>query len=106
MNDKAQNTSAHYCKKKVCCPHGVIGPANIKYAQKTNINGRPALRLTDKGTHSSCCGPQIWEALRCTSDHKVFIEGKLAFRMNDITLHCKETPGKLIEGSNNVNIGG
>jgi uncharacterized Zn-binding protein involved in type VI secretion len=107
MNDKAQCTS-HTCKKKVCCspPHSVIGPANITSAKKTHINGRPALRVGDKGTHSSCCGENMWEAMRCTGEHKVFIEGKPAFRVNDITLHCKKDQGFLIEGSPDVIVGG
>jgi len=36
----------------------------------------------------------------------VFINGKPAMRKDDMTTHCVGSPGKLIEGSNNVNTGG
>lgn len=100
LGDKAQGTSdAHGCPG---CPHPVVGPA-ISGSPNVNTNGRPALRVDDQGIHAACCGPNMWQAAQGSAT--VFINGKPAVRMNDQTRHCGGS-GKLIEGSDNVIIGG
>jgi uncharacterized Zn-binding protein involved in type VI secretion len=64
----------------------------------------PALRKDDSGVHAACCGPNMWRATQGSAT--VFINGKPAHRLNDMTLHCEVGTGKLIQGSSNVIIGG
>lgn len=100
LGDKAQGTSdAHGCPG---CPHPVVGPA-IRGSDTVNINSRPALRKDDQGIHAACCGANMWQAAEGSAT--VFINDKPAVRMNDQTRHCGGS-GKLIEGSDNVIIGG
>jgi uncharacterized Zn-binding protein involved in type VI secretion len=100
LGDKAQGASdAHGCPG---CPHPVVGPA-ISGSSNVNINSRPALRVDDTGIHAACCGANMWQAAEGSAT--VFINGKPAVRQNDPTRHCGGQ-GKLIEGSDNVFIGG
>jgi uncharacterized Zn-binding protein involved in type VI secretion len=100
IGDKAQvQADAHGCPG---CPHPGVGPA-INGSNNVNINGRPALRKDDPGIHAICCGPNMWTAQQGSST--VFINGKPAFRMNDPSKHCGGM-GKLIEGSDDVIVGG
>jgi uncharacterized Zn-binding protein involved in type VI secretion len=89
---------AHGC---VACPHVCIGPA-ITGAPTVLINGRPALRVTDKGIHAACCGPNMWTAIQ--GSPTVIIESQQAHRLGDTNQHCGGV-GKLIEGSVDVIIG-
>lgn len=99
LGDKAQvPADGHGCPG---CPHPAIGPA-ISGSGNVNINGRPALRVTDKGMHAACCGSNTWEAVKGAPG--VFINGKAAHRLGDANQHCGGQ-GKLVEGSSNVNIG-
>ena len=100
LGDKA-NTSAdkHGCPG---CPHPGTGPA-IMGSPDVSINGRPALRVDDVGIHAVCCGPNMWKAK--DGSGTVFINGKAAHRNGDPTKHCGGD-GKLIEGSEDVLIGG
>lgn len=66
------------------------------------VNGRPALRMTDRGVHTPCCGPNTWMAQGGSAT--VFINGKPAHRMGDMTLHCGGL-GRLAEGSSDVIVG-
>jgi uncharacterized Zn-binding protein involved in type VI secretion len=100
VGDKAQVQScSHGCP---ACPHPGVGPS-ISGSPDVNVNGLPALRVEDKGIHAICCGPNMWEAQKGSST--VFINGKAAHRQNDPTKHCGGS-GKLIEGSNDVLVGG
>lgn len=90
---------AHGCP---ACPHPVIGPAVVGSGDVL-INGRPALRIGDMGTHAVCCGPNIWNAQ--SGSGTVLINGKGAFRLGDLSKHCGGL-GQLIEGSMDVIIGG
>lgn len=86
----------------LCCSHNVTGPAIIG-SDDVYFNGLKALRLGDTGIHSQCCGSNTWE---CTQGSgTVFINGKPSVRKGDTTTHCGGT-GKIIDGSNNVFIGG
>jgi uncharacterized Zn-binding protein involved in type VI secretion len=67
------------------------------------VNGQPALRVTDPGTHSSCCGPNTWKANSGSSTCK--INNLKAHRKTDATKHCGGM-GQLIQGSPNVTVGG
>ena len=86
----------------VCCTHNCTGPAT-KGSNNVNINGQPAVRVTDTGVHSSCCGPNQWTAVKGSST--VNINGLKAHRKTDTTQHCGGV-GQMIEGSGNVNVGG
>lgn len=100
LGDKSQvPADAHGCP---ACPHPCIGPA-IQGSPDTNVNGRPALRVGDKGVHAACCGPNMWTASQGSGT--VFINNKPAHRMGDADQHCGGS-GKLIEGSPNVIVGG
>jgi len=68
-----------------------------------NVNSLPALRVGDPGIHAACCGPNTWKA--SAGSGTVFINNKAAHRLGDADQHCGGQ-GKLIEGSNNVIVGG
>jgi uncharacterized Zn-binding protein involved in type VI secretion len=67
------------------------------------VNFRPALRVGDKGIHAACCGPNMWTAVKGSGS--VFINNMPAHRMGDTDQHCGGV-GTLIEGSNDVIVGG
>ena len=83
------------------CPHTAVGPA-ILGSPNVYVNGKPALRVDDKGVHAACCGPNMWTAT-AGAPH-VFINGKKAHRKGDEDAHCGAT-GQLIQGSGNVFVG-
>lgn len=100
VGDKSQcPADAHGCP---ACPHPCIGPA-IAGSPNVNVNGLPAVREGDKGIHAACCGPNSWTA--AAGSGTVFINSKPAHRMGDAVTHCGGS-GHLIEGSNNVMVGG
>ena len=100
LGDKAQvQQDAHGCPG---CPHPGVGPA-IAGSTDVFVNGRPALRVDDVGVHAVCCGTNMWQAQQGSAT--VFINGKAAFRQNDPSRHCGGS-GKLIEGSDDVIVGG
>jgi uncharacterized Zn-binding protein involved in type VI secretion len=66
-------------------------------------NSRPAFRKNDNGLHAACCNTNTWEAVQGSAT--VFINNKEAVRLGDRTKHCGGS-GTMIEGSNNVMIGG
>jgi uncharacterized Zn-binding protein involved in type VI secretion len=100
LGDKANCPSdTHGCPG---CAHAVIGPA-IAGSTDVNVNKRPALRVGDPGQHAACCKANTWSAAKGSGT--VFINGKPAHRLGDDTLHCGGK-GQLVEGSNNVLVGG
>src|SRR5579859_3757825 len=99
LGDRATGTAdAHGCP---ACPHSVMGPG-VSGSPDVNVNGRPALRVSDQGKHAACCAGNSWEAN--TGSATVFINGKAAHRIGDLTVHCGGT-GKLAEGSADVIVG-
>ncbi len=99
LGDKAQvPVDAHGC---LACPHTAIGPA-ISGSPDVMINFRPALRISDKGIHAPCCGPNTWVASQGSAT--VLINYLGAHRLGDQNQHCGG-PGLLIEGSTDVIIG-
>lgn len=86
---------------KFCCPHEAIGPAT-QGSPDVWVNGMPALRVTDTGIHSSCCGPQIWVAK--DGAPTVEINGLRAHRKLDQDQHCGGM-GYMVEGSPDVFVG-
>lgn len=83
------------------CPHACTGPAIIG-SPDVLVNNKPALRISDNGTHAVCCGPNTWTAVQgCPS---VLINGKAAHRFGDKDMHCGGM-GNLIEGSPDVFVG-
>ena len=100
LGDKSQaQADAHGCP---ACPHPVTGPA-VQGSPDVLVNFLPALRVTDMGIHAACCGPNIWTAVQGSST--VLINFLAAHRMGDADQHCGG-PGKLIEGSPDVIVGG
>jgi uncharacterized Zn-binding protein involved in type VI secretion len=87
---------------KPCCPHTCEGPATSG-SPNVEVNQKQALRVSDPGTHKTCCGANKWNAKNGSST--VFINNLKAHRLGDATKHCGGT-GKLIEGSPNVIVGG
>lgn len=99
VGDMAFSASdAHGCP---VCAHPVMGPA-IVGSDNVLINNRKALRVTDSGIHSACCGSNSWVAK--DGARAVFINGLRVHRQGDATRHCGGA-GQLIEGSPNVLIG-
>lgn len=86
----------------LCCPHPAVGPA-IAGSENVMVNGRPALRMGDNGVHAACCGPNTWTAVKGSGT--VMINNKPAHRLGDTDAHCGGV-GTLIEGSNDVMVGG
>ena len=101
LGDKAQVPAcAHGCP---ACPHPALGPAIIG-SPDVLINTMPALRVDDEGIHMACCGPNTWKATMGSAT--VLINNKAAHRQNDLTTHCHAMPGRLIDGSADVIVGG
>ncbi|MFM7201684.1 MAG: PAAR domain-containing protein [Myxococcota bacterium] len=90
---------AHGCPS---CPHPVQGPAT-QGSPTVIVNNQPALRVGDPGTHAACCGGNSWTAAQGSGT--VLIDGKPAFRQSDSSRHCGGQ-GQLIQGSQNVWVGG
>ncbi|MEO8843389.1 MAG: PAAR domain-containing protein [Kofleriaceae bacterium] len=100
LSDKSSvPADAHGCP---ACPHPCVGPA-VSGSADVMTNKLPSLRVGDKGIHMACCGPNTWTAKEGSST--VFINNKKAHRLGDADQHCGGN-GMLIEGSNNVMVGG
>jgi len=67
------------------------------------VNNKPALRVSDNGVHSACCGPNSWVASKGSGT--VFINKLPAHRLGDMDMHCGGV-GNMVEGSSNVMVGG
>jgi uncharacterized Zn-binding protein involved in type VI secretion len=87
---------------KTCCPHTCVGPA-ITGSPNVLVNNLPALRVTDSGIHAACCGPNTWLALQGSTT--VLINNLAAHRVFDLDMHCGG-PGRMVQGSPNVLVGG
>jgi outer membrane protein OmpA-like peptidoglycan-associated protein len=100
LGDKANvPADAHGCP---ACPHPGTGPA-ITGSTDVFVNSRPAVRVDDQGIHAACCNTNMWTANQGSAT--VFINNKAAHRLGDKTKHCGGS-GNLIEGSDNVMVGG
>ncbi len=100
LGDKSKVPSdGHGC---ICCNHTCVGPA-IKGSPDVKVNGMPAVRVTDNGQHSSCCGANTWIAQMGSAT--VYINNLAAHRKGDQDTHCGGV-GNMIEGSPNVITGG
>ena len=100
LSDKSKvEGDAHGCP---ACPHTAVGPAIIG-SPNVNINKRPALRVGDVGIHAACCGPNMWTATKGSAT--VMVNKRAAHRKGDMDTHCGGV-GNLIEGSDDVIIGG
>jgi uncharacterized Zn-binding protein involved in type VI secretion len=78
-----------------------IGPA-VEGSPDVFVNMMPALRVTDTGIHSACCGPNTWIAKE--GSNVVLINNLPAHRMFDQDIHCGG-PGFMVEGSDDVYVG-
>jgi uncharacterized Zn-binding protein involved in type VI secretion len=100
LGDKSQvPADGHGC---LACPHTCIGPA-VMGSPDVFVNNRPAVRVTDNGTHAACCGPNTWIAAKGSS--VVMINGLAAHRKGDQDTHCGGV-GAMVEGSDDVETGG
>lgn len=99
LGDVAENPKdEHGCNG---CPHGVKGPFTAGSAT-VFVNGKPAIRETDSGIHTACCGPNTYTAKGCSGT--VTYNGLGAHRVSDATTHCGGT-GECKQGSSNVLVG-
>jgi uncharacterized Zn-binding protein involved in type VI secretion len=76
------DADAHGCP---ACPHPTRGPV-IVGSPNVLINGRPAARMGDTGTHAACCGPNTFTIAE--GDPHVLINGKPAAKSGSKTIHC------------------
>src|ERR1700733_754717 len=82
LGDEAKPPAdAHGCP---ACPHPAVDPA-ITGSPTVNVDGLPALRVTDLGIHAACCGPNTWLAKMGSST--LLIDGLPAHRKGDMTQH-------------------
>jgi uncharacterized Zn-binding protein involved in type VI secretion len=86
---------------KPCCAHDATGPA-VQGSPDVMVNNQPAVRVTDTGIHSQCCGPNTWIAIQ--GSQSVLINNLQAHRLNDQDQHCGGL-GYMIEGSPDVFVG-
>jgi uncharacterized Zn-binding protein involved in type VI secretion len=89
----------HHCPR---CAHVCIGPAETG-SPNVMANLRPALRVSDTGVHSQCCGSNTWVAV--AGSKTVIINNLQAHRLGDPDMHCGG-PGHMIQGSPNILVGG
>jgi hypothetical protein len=66
------------------------------------VNNRGAVRVTDNGVHTACCGPQTWIAMKGSTT--VLINNLQAHRLYDLDQHCGG-PGFMVEASPDVFVG-
>ena len=93
VNDKAQcPDDSHGCP---ACPHPVVGPI-ISGSPTVLVNGLPAARQGDVGTHAACCGPNTFTI--AGGDPEVLIDGKPAAKKGSPTTHCGGT-GEIISSA-------
>jgi uncharacterized Zn-binding protein involved in type VI secretion len=93
VGDHAQNDS-----------HSSTGIAD-KGSPDTLINGHEALRKCDKGPWvSGACQGEQWQAIM--GSPTVLVNGRALMRKTDPTKHGNCGPGKMIEGSPDVIVGG
>lgn len=79
-------TDSHGCP---ACPHlDVVGTVQTGSTVVT-VDGQPAARVGDGGTHVSCCGPNTFTI--ASGDSSVLIEGRPAARLGSATTHCGGT---------------
>jgi uncharacterized Zn-binding protein involved in type VI secretion len=84
------------------CPHNCTGPA-ILGSPDVMVNGKPAIRVGDKGIHMACCATNTWTAT--VGSGTVMINNKQAHRLNDMDTHCGGV-GRMVDASTNVITGG
>jgi uncharacterized Zn-binding protein involved in type VI secretion len=76
------DADAHGCP---ACPHPTTGRINTG-SPNVFVNGRPAARAGDSGTHAACCGPNTFTI--AGSNWGVLINGRNAVKIGDATNHC------------------
>lgn len=74
----------------------------MKGSPDVDVNNKPALRVTDSGVHSTCCGSNTWIAMKGSST--VLINNLPAHRLFDQDKHCGGM-GFMIEASSDVFVG-
>ena len=89
----------HQCPR---CAHVCVGPAETG-SPDVSANNRPALRVSDSGRHSHCCGPNTWVAT--AGSQTVLVNNLQAHRLGDSDRHCGG-PGYMIQGSPDILVGG
>jgi uncharacterized Zn-binding protein involved in type VI secretion len=84
-----------------CCSHACAGPA-LTGSPDIFVNGKAAVRVTDTGEHSHCCGANTWEAVQGSGS--VIFNNLHTHRLGDKDQHCGG-PGYMIDGSPDVLVG-
>lgn len=98
LRDKATAVDSHGRKR---CSHVVTGFAATITQGSKNVftNGRPSVRMADKGMHRKCCGPNRFTQVQGSMN--VYVNGRNFVRLGDKTLHCGGK-GKMVQASMNV----
>lgn len=99
MPDAARVDDKHACPCPTPQPH-VGGPIDSPASPDVETNSKGAARATDTAT----CEPVKLKNFIVTGSLTVEINGKMAARLSDRTMHAP--PGAIVEGSSNVEIGG
>lgn len=73
---------AHGC---LSCPHTAVGPLH-EGSPTVRIDGRPAGRVGDSGTHVACCASNTFVVR--TGDDRVLIDGRPAAWYRSVVAHC------------------
>ena len=92
-------SDSHGCP---ACAHACDGPATTG-SPNVMINGKPCVRVTDRGVHSGCCGPNTWTAEEGSAT--VIVNGLQIHRVGDADQHCGGM-GAMETGSPDVSAGG
>ena len=93
LGDLAQTQAdAHGCP---ACPHTCVGPITSG-SPNVFVNGRPAARVGDVGTHAACCGGNSFKI--SGGNGNVIINGRRAAKRGDATTHCGGA-GHIIQGA-------
>jgi uncharacterized Zn-binding protein involved in type VI secretion len=98
-NSRVPQDNHHKCPR---CAHDCVGPAETG-SSDVKVNNLPALRVSDTGRHSQCCDANTWVAV--AGSPTVLINNLQAHRKGDRDQHCGG-PGFMIQGSQNVMVGG
>ncbi len=75
-------SDAHGCP---ACPHATTGEVQTG-SPNVLVDGKPAARVGDTGTHAACCGPNTFAITG--GDARVLINGRPAAKAGSPTKHC------------------
>ena len=86
---------------KPCCSHSVQGPTILSFSPNVIVNNINAIRINDRGKHSSCCGPNTFSWISASPN--VFANDRKVCRSGvDKTRHCGGAIGRAPNASPDV----